>query len=278
MSASPRRAAGGLLTRLVPPLGYVAHFAGLALLGVMLLAATAYMYVRLPWMRPAARRRFARRVAASTFDAYLRALRAMGLVDADTAALDALQREHALVIVPNHPSLLDAVMVISRLPNASCIMKAGLSSNLFLGPGARALGYIRNDSLRSMIRRSIEDLRVGGHLLIFPEGTRTIEPPIDRLRGAFALIAKQAQVPIQLVIIETESGFLGKGWPLWRKPAFPVRYRVRLGPRVQPQGSVEEIVATVRAQFEHELGRPPLPAAAPAPHAAGARQIAQTRA
>ena len=146
------------------------------------------------------------------------------------------------------------VLVISRLPNATCIMKSELWDNLFLGAGARWAGYIRNDSPRSMIRLAVEDIQRDGHLLVFPEGTRTVTSPVNPLRGSFAVIARRAQVPIQIVFIETNSRFLGKGWPLWRRPEFPLRYRVRLGPRLSAQGNTESITEQVAACFESELG------------------------
>jgi hypothetical protein len=49
------------------------------------------------------------------------------------------------------------------------------------------------------------------------------------------LIAQLAKVPIQTVIIETDSPYLRKGWPLLRPPPAPVVVRVRLGPRFEPQ-------------------------------------------
>ncbi len=35
--------------------------------------------------------------------------------------------ERGLIIAPNHPSLIDVVLVASRLPRVTCIMKAEIS-------------------------------------------------------------------------------------------------------------------------------------------------------
>lgn len=254
---------------------YVAHFAGVSLLGLVLIVNTILVFGAILLLPRERQRAVGRRLSSRGFGVYVRMLRAMRLVEADLSALDALVPERALVIAPNHPSMFDAILIISRLPNVTCIMKAELQRNPFLGAGARGLGYIRNDSLRSMVRRAVEDLRRDGHLLIFPEGTRTVTPPVNPLRGAFALIAKQAGVPVQVLIVETNSAFLGKGWPLWRKPEFPLRYRIRLGPRIAPDGSVDELTETVRAAFERELWRTPnpLPPSAPARAVDGARSF-----
>ena len=69
-------------------------------------------------------------------------------------------------------------------------------------------------------------------LLLFPEGTRTTRAPINPLVRQRRLIAKRAGVPVQTLVIETDSPFLSKGWPLFRRPTLPITYRVRLGRRL----------------------------------------------
>lgn len=108
-------------------------------------------------------KRTGRLVITMGFRIYLRALSIMGACRFDLKALDILQGESPMIIAPNHPSLMDALMVISRLPNLACIMKSELVDNVFFGAGARLAGYIRNDSLRGMIYLAVEDLRSGSH-------------------------------------------------------------------------------------------------------------------
>jgi 1-acyl-sn-glycerol-3-phosphate acyltransferase len=72
---------------------------------------------------------------------------------------------------------LDAVLVVSRLPDAVCVMKHSLLGNFLLGPAARLAHYVRNDSLLRLVKTAEEQLRDGGQLLLFPEGTRTVAPP-----------------------------------------------------------------------------------------------------
>lgn len=228
---------------------------GFSLLGAMLAATTAVGGIGRLLLPPERRAEFMRRQASRMFRAYLRALQCCGLVRVDLAALDALRDEPGLLIAPNHPSLIDAPLMISRLPRSVCIMKSALDGNAFLGAGSRMCGYIRNDCAHAMVRRSVDALRRGGQLLIFPEGTRTQRDPIGPLTGAFALIARRAGAPIQTVIIEADSRFLSKGWSVLRRPAFPLHYRVRLGERLEASGSVDEIVARVTRSFERELAR-----------------------
>lgn len=186
------------------------------------------------------------------FNLYLLVVRASGLVKCDLSELDALRGE-PLIITTNHPSLIDVVLIGSRLPRIVCVLKANLLDNPLLGGGASMAGYIRNDSTGNLIRRAAAATREGSQLLIFPEGTRTVMHPINPFKGGFGLVAHKAGVPIQTAFIESSSPFLGKGWPLWKKPTFPLVYRVRLGKRFDATGDVKTFVAELEDYFRQEL-------------------------
>ena len=177
----------------------------------------------------------------------------LGLMRIDAAALDVLSHDAGLIIAANHPSMLDALLIIARLPRGICIMRANLMRNPFLGPGARLARYIRNDQPRRMIRSCVANLKEGGQLVLFPEGTRTIRAPINRFRPGITLIAHMAQVPIQTVILEADSPYLGKGWPIWRTPEFPVVIRARLGQRFAPEADHQGLLERLEAYFAEEL-------------------------
>ena len=179
----------------------------------------------------------------------------LGLMRIDYTALDALERDAGLIIAANHPTMLDALLVIARVPRGICIMRASLMRNPFLGAGARLARYIRNDPPRGMIRGCVENLKAGGQLVLFPEGTRTIRPPINAFRPGLTLIAQMAQVPIQTVLIESASRYLAKGWPIWRPPQFPVEIRVRLGERFAPEADHAALLKRIEAYFAAELSR-----------------------
>ncbi len=180
-------------------------------------------------------------------------MRLCGILKCDLSALDALKGETALIVAPNHPSLLDAVLIVSRLPGAVCITKAPIWDNLFLGGGARLARYIRNDSPTNLIKHSTEEVRTGRPLLIFPEGTRTRREPINRFKAGFALVAKRAQAPVQTVFIECASPFFGKGWGLLKKPEFPMIYRIRLGRRFEVGADLRGFVLELESYYRAEL-------------------------
>nr|WP_246294762.1 lysophospholipid acyltransferase family protein [Schlegelella koreensis] len=188
------------------------------------------------------------------FRSFIASAQALGMMRVDSGALDALCDEPGgLIVAANHPSMLDAVILTARLPRGVCVMKAELMRNVFLGAGARLARYICNDSPRALIRDAAATLREGGQLVLFPEGTRTVSGPIDPFRPGITRIAQLAQVPIQTVIIETDSPYLRKGWPLLRVPPVPIVVRARLGERFMPDADHRATLARLEAYFAAEL-------------------------
>jgi 1-acyl-sn-glycerol-3-phosphate acyltransferase len=196
------------------------------------------------------------------FRLFLGLLRGMGMLHCDLSALDALRDEPGLVIAPNHPSLLDAVLVTSRLPRVVCIAKASIWDNLLLGGGMRLAGYVRNDAPLPMIRRAAQAVRDGRQVLIFPEGTRSPPAPgggselLGAFSRSFALMAQQAGAPVQTVLIECGSSYLRKGTPLLRKPELPLRYTVRLGRRFLPEADSRSTSEAVERYLRTSLAGP----------------------
>jgi 1-acyl-sn-glycerol-3-phosphate acyltransferase len=241
------------LTWLRFPYECVVFYGGLLLFGSAVFlwsAAAAVLHLLLP-RRPGSR--LGRFAIMALFRGFLFVLKASGIVKCDLSALDALRDDGALIIAPNHPSMLDAVLVVSRLPQVVCIMKSEIWDNLILGGGARFAAYIRDDVAVTMIRSAAAALRAGNQLLVFPEGTRTRPNAGYHFKGGFALIAKSAGVPVQTVFIETNSLFLSKGWSLFRKPAFPLIYRVRLGQRFEVNGDLKVAVADLECYYRQTL-------------------------
>lgn len=207
-----------------------------------------------------------RRVATLTFRFYLGVLRVACGCRFDLDALDELAARGPAIIVANHPSLLDALLLISHLPNAVCIMKAGLMDNPMFGAGARLAGYIRNDSLLHVILHCRSALREGAHVIVFPEGTRTTEAPMNRIPVSIGLLAVRAQMPVQTVLLDFSSPYLGKAWPLWRRPELPLHVRARLGRRFEPPRDAQAFTDELQRHFDHALSaQSPSPNPCPKP-------------
>ena len=232
---------------------YFALFTSLTLLGSICLIWSAFA---IPLYFILSRRlgtAVGRRGIMAGFRLYAWSLSATGTYRLDLTAVDSLRGGPPVILAPNHPCLIDALLILTRHPNIVCVMKAELMKNVFLGSGARLARYVRNESSRQMIKESVMHLREGAVLLLFPEGTRTTQAPINPLVGSVALIAKHAQVPVQTLIVETDSPYLSKGWPLFKRPTLPIMYRVRLGKRFAPRLDIAAFTAELDAYYRDEL-------------------------
>lgn len=176
-----------------------------------------------------------------------------GLMRLDLSALDTLNGKRRIVLVANHPSMIDVFLVISRIRHAICLMKSSLRSNAFLAIGAYIAGYVSNRHPDLMLRDAAQAVEQGALLLVFPEGTRTTRQPINPLKPGVGLIAKRAAAPLQTLLIQTNSAYLAKGWNIFRPPEFPLVYRVTLGEQITANGPVTETMDSLQSYFEREI-------------------------
>jgi 1-acyl-sn-glycerol-3-phosphate acyltransferase len=230
---------------------YLATYGLLAILAVMIIVWTVLALILLPPLPRRWRRAAARYTMMRGFRLFARILSAAGAYRLDLDAIETLRGGPPLILAPNHPTSIDAILFLTRHPDLACILKPELMGNVFLGAGARLAGFIRSDPPRRMIREAVAELDRGGLVLLFPEGTRTTHAPLNRLTGSAGVIARHARVPIQVAIIETDSPYLSKGWPIFRVPRLPIHYRVHLGRRLEP---ADDAAAGTLA-LEHELTR-----------------------
>jgi 1-acyl-sn-glycerol-3-phosphate acyltransferase len=178
---------------------------------------------------------FGQRLIHSLFVFFAGYLRAFGLVELDAGGLSEMRGCGGLIVVANHPCLLDAVLVVSQIPQTVCLMKGILARNIIFSGTARLAGYVHNRSGLGLVKKCEERLKEGSNVLVFPEGTRTIGEKLLPFKMGFALVAVLTQSPVQTILITAESNYLGKGWPLFKKPVFPLRYSLRPGKRFQPE-------------------------------------------
>jgi 1-acyl-sn-glycerol-3-phosphate acyltransferase len=239
-----------MIRALSKPFGWLALQGMLFALGLMSLTWNVAALLLYPLLSRSAGRRIGRAAIAYGYAVYWRLAALTGMLYLHADALDVLRDEPGLIVVANHPSMLDALVLVARLPKSACVMKASLMRNPFLGPAARLARYIRNDTPRGLIRLAVDDLCQGGQLVLFPEGTRTTQQPLNPFRPGFTLIAKKANSPIQTVFIDTDSPYLRKGWPLSRLPPLPIVFNVRLGRRFDPGADPKELLAEIETYFE----------------------------
>lgn len=207
----------------------------------------------LPVPRTAALQRRVRAALRRSFDLWTRWFHACGVLRVSWKGLPP-ELAPGTVYVANHPSLLDATLLLSRMPEAFCIFKPALMRNPCIAPAAILGDYLSGGRDADTLLRAADKVAAGQSLLVFPEGTRTERGErLGAFKPGFTLIARRANAPIQTLVIRSSPGLVTRGRPWWVAPAqLPATWEVSLGRRwpaqegACPRALAAEIEADLR--------------------------------
>jgi 1-acyl-sn-glycerol-3-phosphate acyltransferase len=178
------------------------------------------------WERPL-RTRLSRNVIRYAFRVFIGLLRVVGILRYEIIGLEKLER-NGLLILANHPTLIDTVFLMAFVKQADCIVKSALCRNPFTRGPVLAAGYASNDSGVGLVEDCIESLRGGSNLIIFPEGTRTPGNDVITLKRGAANIAIRGGRKVTPVVIHCTPRMLGKGIKWWKVPPRRSRFRIEV--------------------------------------------------
>ncbi len=201
--------------------------------GGFLLAVTVFPLIALLKRDPVRRVRVTQAVIHRTFRFFVRMLELLGIIRLEVRGLETLRDGEGRMIIANHPTLLDVVILMSLIPHVQCIVKAELWRHRYLGGVMRWAGYIRNDlEPEALLDECQAAMAAGKDLIIFPEGTRSRPGESLQFRRGFANIALLAAAQIQLVTIDCQPLMLSKGDPWWKIPTRRSHFRILVGDRL----------------------------------------------
>ncbi|MBI5542954.1 MAG: 1-acyl-sn-glycerol-3-phosphate acyltransferase [Deltaproteobacteria bacterium] len=162
-----------------------------------------------------------------------------GLITYRSHHLSAPLPDGPLVVVANHPTLVDVTAIISAWGRLVCVAKPEHFRSPLIGRLLRYCGYIRGGdgglfAAATVVTNSVEALKGGAAILIFPEGTRS---PMNGLRdfrqGAFEMAAR-AGVPVLPVFITCNPPTLMRGQPWYDVPSRIADMQITLLPLIPP--------------------------------------------
>ena len=214
--------------------------------GALVLSLTMFPILRLSsWRADTARRRIQRGMQLTCL-AYMEVMRVLGILTYRVDGAERL-REPGRLVVANHPTLLDVVLLVSQMPEVDCIVKQGLWRNPFLRWPVSWAGYLPNSEGEQLIEECAATLKRGHSLLVFPEGTRSVPgEPLRMQRGA-AHIALTADSEILPVTITCDPPTLFKGNPWHRVPARRFHLQVVVGAPVAARDFLRDDEAQARS-------------------------------
>jgi 1-acyl-sn-glycerol-3-phosphate acyltransferase len=157
-------------------------------MGALLLSLLVFPALRICVHPRQQTRRAMRKTVSLAFSFFLMIMRFLGLVRLNVSAPEKLRNARGIIVVANHPSLIDIVILIAYMPQADCIIKSRLRKNLFIR-GVVSI-YIPNSlTIEDTTHVCANSLAEGNSLVIFPEGTRTASDNTPRLKRGSARLA-----------------------------------------------------------------------------------------
>jgi 1-acyl-sn-glycerol-3-phosphate acyltransferase len=197
-------------------------------LGSLLIGAIIYPVILVLVRERSILKNVTRDLVRGAFALFIRLMSFFGLIRVEFDNAEALSGAKGFVIAANHPSLIDVVILGSRIPRADCIVKQSLWKTPFVRQVVRR-SYIPNSlGFDETVRLCEASLAEGSSLIVFPEGTRTRQGQAPKLgRGAARIALTTGRDVLPVRIFSPYARGLRKGDPFWSMPEKgPIRYFV----------------------------------------------------
>jgi 1-acyl-sn-glycerol-3-phosphate acyltransferase len=230
---------------------FFGYFLGALALGVCL--AVVRLFGRAPgqaWMQRGHRHFF---LLAAKF----------GLVRIEVTGAAQLAGPGPKLVVANHPSMLDAPLLSSLMPQADFVVNAALRANPFLAGCIRTVEYVSNDGGAEVVDTLVSRLEAGRCVAMFPEGTRSPREGMGPFHRGAAHVALRSGCDLTPVVVRMEPRPLMKGQKWYHFPERTVEVSVRVLPPMPPRlhltgdesvpVAARRITAELRSTFERIL-------------------------
>jgi 1-acyl-sn-glycerol-3-phosphate acyltransferase len=200
------------------------------------------------------RGRLIRRLIHYAFRLFVEALALGRIITYEINGAEKL-RQPGLLIIANHPTLLDVVYLVGFVENAICLVKKNLFDNPFTRFSIRGAQYINNVHPQESIDKCVQALAQGHSTIVFPEGTRTSRGSEIRLQRGAAYVALQSGIDPTPVTISCVPGWLTKEDHWYEVPRFPIRFRFDVRDDLSVQSSYSEATEGLQARRATEVIR-----------------------
>ncbi|EKU38579.1 acyltransferase [Acinetobacter sp. WC-141] len=202
------------------------------------------------------RQQRAQNVIKYSFKGFTEMMVKLGIMTYSVEGLEKLQNSRQELVIANHPTLIDVVVLIGMMQQANCVVKQSLWSNPFTKGPVQSAGYILNAGSQQFVEDCVTRLKENNaaSLLIFPEGTRTEKGmTLNEFQRGAANIAIRANVPIRPVIITCTPSTLTKNEKWYHVPSQPFHIEVKVLDAVQVSDLLDDL--TVGPKQVRQLSR-----------------------
>lgn len=200
--------------------------------GGLILAVFVFPVINLAYLfskKPKAKYHRAQAIIHYAFRSFLWQMEALGIMKMDVQGIEKLHNNKAKLVLANHPTLLDVVLLIAIIRHTNCVVKKSLFRDPFMGGVLKAAGYINNVGTEAIVDDCVAALKSGDNLIIFPEGTRSVPEQALKFQRGAAHIAARSGVDVVPVTITCTPATLSKAHKWYHIPPQPFRLRAEVG-------------------------------------------------
>lgn len=165
------------------------------------------------------------------------------------------QNTKGKIIVANHPSFIDIVLLIGLMPNTICIAKKELKKNFFMGNIVKSLYLINDQDNEKLLKDAVEVLNNGFNIVIFPTGTRTLEGEELKLHKGASMMALHAKADILPVYISCNYRFLAKNQKIYDAGKKPVQYTITVNELIKIDDFAKQNPNLTKIQLRNRVNK-----------------------
>jgi 1-acyl-sn-glycerol-3-phosphate acyltransferase len=192
-------------------------------------------------------------------------VRAAG-IKIEMSGLENIPAGRSCIFMSNHVSNLDPPVVLPLLPGrSSVLLKKELMNIPILGKAMRLAKFVpvergnRRDAAQASVEAAADALRSGLHILVYPEGTRSLDGRLSAFKKGPFFLALETQAPIIPIALSGTQTMMHKG----SNAIVPGLARIRVLPAIEPSKypTREELMTAVRSAIAQALPPEMKPAA-----------------
>jgi 1-acyl-sn-glycerol-3-phosphate acyltransferase len=170
------------------------------------------------------------------------------------------------IFMSNHVSNLDPPVTLPLLPGrSSVLLKKDLMNIPILGRAMRMAKFVpvergsRRDAAKESVEAAADALRSGLHILVYPEGTRSLDGRLSTFKKGPFFLAIETQAPIIPIAISGTQTMMRKG----SNAITPGLARIQVLPAIEPSdyATREDLLLAVRKSIAEALPAEMKPAA-----------------
>jgi 1-acyl-sn-glycerol-3-phosphate acyltransferase len=162
------------------------------------------------------------------------------------------------IFMSNHVSNLDPPVTVPLLPGrSSVLLKKELMNIPILGRAMRMAKFVpvergsRRDAAQASVAAAADALRSGLHILVYPEGTRSLDGRLSTFKKGPFFLAQETAAPIIPVVVSGTQKMMRKG----SSAILPGLARIKLLPAIEPSdyATRDELMRAVRNAIAEAL-------------------------